>query len=125
MSRLRIVHKSSDSGLRQPDLEEQLMSTHASLLKKNRKIYNFHVCCCCKSLNQRKSISVVAMSDNVNSDVWPDLQCNIFKEGQYVPRKHCSLKFETSFELHTNLIDLALQTMVFTLLLSWRAIIVG
>ena len=72
--------ESSDSGLRQPDLEEQLVFTHAALIKElEKEIYDFpeHVRCCCDRLNQRKSISVVTLSDNFNSDVWPDLKSHI------------------------------------------------
>ena len=71
-----------DSVLRQPDLEEQLVLTHAALITElDKEINDFpeHVCCCCDRLNQRKSISVVRLSDNFNSDVWPDLKCHILK----------------------------------------------
>ena len=71
-----------DSVLRQPDLEEQLVLTHAALITElDKEINDFpeHVCCCCECLNQRKSISVVRLSDNFNSDVWPDLKCHILK----------------------------------------------
>ena len=71
-----------DSVLRQPDLEEQLVLTHATLITElDKEINDFpeHVCCCCDRLNQRKSISVVRLSDNFNSDVWPDLKCHILK----------------------------------------------
>ena len=42
--------------LRQPDLEDKLVSTHAALITEFEKnIYDFpeHVCCCCERLNQR------------------------------------------------------------------------
>ena len=58
------------------------MLTHAALITElDKEINDFpeHVCCCCDRLNQRKSISVVRLSDNFNSDVWPDLKCHILK----------------------------------------------
>ena len=74
--------KHNNSYLRQPDLEEKLVVTHAALITElEKEIDDFpeHVCCCCERLNQRKSISVVRLSDNFNSDVWPDLKCHILK----------------------------------------------
>ena len=71
-----------NSYLRQPDLEDKLIFTHAALITEFKKeIDDFpeHVCCCCERLNQRKSISVVRFSDNFNSDVWHDLKCHILK----------------------------------------------
>ena len=68
--------------LRQPDLEDKLVFTHAALITEfEKEIDDFpeHVCCCCECFNQRKSISVVRLSDNFNSDVWPDLKCHILK----------------------------------------------
>ena len=46
------------------------MVTHAALITElEKEIDDFpeHVCCCCERLNQRKSISVVRLSDNFNS----------------------------------------------------------
>ena len=74
--------KHNNSYLRQPDLEEKLVVTHAALITElEKEIDDFpeDVCCCWERLNQRKSISVVRLSDNFNSDVWPDLKCHILK----------------------------------------------
>ena len=76
----QITH--NNSYLRQPDLEDKLVFTHAALITElEKEIDDFPelVCCCCERLNQRKSISVVRLSDNFNSDVWPDLKCHILK----------------------------------------------
>ena len=76
----QITHNTSY--LRQPDLEEKLVVTHAALITElEKEIDDFpeHVCCCCERLNQRKSISVVRLSDNFNNDTWPDLKCHILK----------------------------------------------
>ena len=70
-----------ESDLR-PDLEMQLMTTHAALMTAlDREIYDFpdHACCCCERLHQRKSVSVVRLSDDFNSDVWAELKFHIMK----------------------------------------------
>ena len=58
----QITH--NNSYLRQPDLEDKLVFTHAALITElEKEIDDFpeHVCCCCDRLNQRKSISVVRL----------------------------------------------------------------
>ena len=47
--------------LRQPDLEDKLLSTHIGLISKfEKEIYDFpeHVCCSCERLHQRKALIV-------------------------------------------------------------------
>ena len=53
------------STLRQPNLEEQLLVTHAKLITKlEKEIEDFpeHVCCSCERLFQKKSVTVVKLS---------------------------------------------------------------
>ena len=66
----------------QPNLEVHLTVTHAALIACfDKEIDDFptHVCCCCERLHQRKSVSVVKLSDDFNSDVWAELKCHIMK----------------------------------------------
>ena len=71
-----------NSVLRQPDLEVHLTLTHVALIAcLDKEIDDFpeHMCCCCERLHQRKSVSVVRLSDDFNSDVWAELKCHIMK----------------------------------------------
>ena len=46
-----------------------------------KEIYDFpeNVCICCERLHQRKSVSVVSLSDNFKSDVWCELKAHVLK----------------------------------------------
>ena len=75
-------NRCADSDIRRPDLETQLMITYSVLITElEKQIYDFpeHACCCCERLHQRKSVSVVRLSDDFNSDVWAELKCHIMK----------------------------------------------
>ena len=64
-----------------PHLESQLVVTHAKLiteLEKEVSDYPEHVCCSCKQLHQRKSVTRVNISDNLGSQVWQRLKTFIF-----------------------------------------------
>ena len=72
----------SDSCLRRPDLETHLVKTYIKVISElEKEIYDFPecVCCCCERLSQRKSVSVVRLSDEFHGEVWPDLKCHILK----------------------------------------------
>ena len=65
------------SMLRNPNLESQLLSTYAELmidLDKEIDDYAEHVCCSCERLHQRKNVTIVSLSDNLDSEVWPRLK---------------------------------------------------
>jgi hypothetical protein len=70
------------SGLAQPGIEMQLLTTHAQLiadLEKEIDNYPEHVCYSCECLYQRKSVTQVKLSDSLvrgseSSDVWPRLK---------------------------------------------------
>ena len=73
----------SDSVLRQPNLETQLLIANAGLIAElEKEINDFpdHVCCSCERLHQRKSITVVNLSDNLSSGVWPRLKSFILQQ---------------------------------------------
>ena len=72
----------SDFGLRRPTLGAELIITHAALIARfEKEVYDFpdHACICCERLHQRKSVSVVSLSDDFNSGVWRDLKAHILK----------------------------------------------
>ena len=74
--------KSTDLSLRRPSLETELAIAHAALIAGYEKeIYDFpeNVCICCERLHQRKSVSIVSVSDDFNSDVWRDLKAHVLK----------------------------------------------
>ena len=64
-----------------PTLEMDLAIAHAALIAAfEKEINDFpeHACCCCERLHQRKSVSVVRLSDDLNnSDVWSELKLYI------------------------------------------------
>ena len=65
------------SMFRDPNLESHLMTTYAKLmidLDKEIDDYPEHVCCSCERLHQRKSVTLVSLSDNLGSEVWPRLK---------------------------------------------------
>ena len=71
----------SDS-LRRPTLETELAIAHAALIAGYEKeIYDFpeHACICCERLHQRKSVSVVSLSDDFKSQIWCDLKAHVLK----------------------------------------------
>ena len=73
----------ADSVLRQPNLEAQLLITHAGLIGElEEEIYDFpeHACCSCERLHQRKSVTVVKLSDDLGSNVWPKLKKFILEQ---------------------------------------------
>ena len=75
------------SALRQPNIEEQLLITHAKLilqLEKEIEDYPESVCCSCERLLQRKSVTVVKLSDNLGNVVWPRLKSFILERTQHV-----------------------------------------
>ena len=66
-----------DSALSHPNLELQLEITHAALISElEKEIEDFpdHACCSCACLLQRRSVSVVKLSDDLKSDVWARLK---------------------------------------------------
>ena len=70
------------SALRQPNLEEQLLINHAKLivqLEKEVEDFPEHVCCSCERLLQRKSVTVVKLSDDLGNVVWPRLKSFILE----------------------------------------------
>ena len=74
--------KSSDLALRRPTLETELAIAHAAVIAGfEKEIYDFpeNVCICCERLHQRKSVSVVSLSDNFKSDVWCELKAHVLK----------------------------------------------
>ena len=75
--------KCTDSFLRQPNLEGQLYVTYAKLiteLEKEINDYPEHVCCSCERLHQRKSVTIVKLSDDLGKVVWPTLKSYILKQ---------------------------------------------
>ena len=64
-----------------PTLEMDLAIAHAALISAfEKEINDFpeHACCCCERLHQRKSVSVVRLSDDLNNlDVWLELKLYI------------------------------------------------
>ena len=71
----------SDS-LRRPTLETELAIAHAALIAGYEKeVYDFpeHACICCERLHQRKSVSVVSLSDDFKSQIWRDLKAYVLK----------------------------------------------
>ncbi len=63
--------------LRQPNLQSQLLSTHAHLITQlEKEIDDFpdNACCSCERLHQRKSVTRVTLTDELSSDVWPRLK---------------------------------------------------
>ena len=65
------------SMLRNPNLESHLLTTYANLmidLDKEIDDCPEHVCCSCECLHQRKSVTIVSLSDNIGSEVWPRLK---------------------------------------------------
>ena len=65
------------SMLRNPNLESHLLTTYAKLmidLDKEIDDYPEHVCCSCERLHQRKNVTIVLLSDNLGSEVWPRLK---------------------------------------------------
>ena len=58
-----------------------LAIAHAALIAAfEKEIYHFpeHTCCFCEHLHQRKSVSVIRLSENLkNSDVWLELKLYI------------------------------------------------
>ena len=74
--------QSSDLALRRPTLEMELTISHAALIAGYEKeIDDFpeHVCICCERLHQRKSASVVSLSDKFTSEVWDELKAHVLQ----------------------------------------------
>ena len=74
--------KSSDLPLRRPSLETELAIAHAAVIAGfEKEIYDFpeNVCICCERLNQRKSVSVVSLSDDFKSEIWCELKAHVLK----------------------------------------------
>jgi hypothetical protein len=70
------------SALRRPNLEMELAIAHAALIAGfEKEIDDFpeHACICCERLHQRKSVSVVSLSDDFNSEIWHQLKAHILK----------------------------------------------
>ena len=71
------------SALRQPSLETNLFITHAGIIAQlEKEINDFpeYVCCSCERLHQRKSVTVVKLSDNLGHGVWPRLKSFILQQ---------------------------------------------
>ena len=67
--------KCADSALRHPNLETQLLITHAGLIDElEKEINDFpeYICCSCERLHQRKSVTVVKL--NLSNAMWPRLK---------------------------------------------------
>ena len=78
----------SDLALRRPNLEVELAIAHAALIAGfEKEIHDFpeHVCICCERLHQRKSVSVVSLSHDFNSEIWRELKAHILKYHPTVP----------------------------------------
>ena len=76
------------SALRRPNLEMELAIAHAALIAGfEKEIDDFpeHACICCERLHQRKSVSVVSLSDDFNSEIWRELKAHILKYHPTVP----------------------------------------
>ena len=76
------------SALRRPNLEMELAIVHAALIAGfEKEIDDFpeHACICCERLHQRKSVSVVSLSDDFNSEIWRELKAHILKYHPTVP----------------------------------------
>ena len=76
----------SDS-LRRPTVETELAIAHAALIAGYEKeIYDFpeHVCIHCERQHQSKSVSVVNLSDDFNSQIWCDLKAHVLKSPHVV-----------------------------------------
>ncbi|CAI8022425.1 hypothetical protein GBAR_LOCUS13170, partial [Geodia barretti] len=70
------------SALRRPNIEMELAIAHAaSIAGFEKEIDDFpeHACICCERLHQRKSVSVVSLSDDFNSEIWHQLKAHILK----------------------------------------------
>ena len=73
----------ADSVIRQPNRELQLLITHAGLITElEKEIDDFpeYACCSCERLNQRKSLTVVKLSDDLGNHVWPRLKSFILQQ---------------------------------------------
>ena len=73
----------ANSVLRQPNLETELLISHAGLITElEKEIEDFpdHSCVSCERLHQRKSVTVVRLSNNLSSDVWPRLKSFILQQ---------------------------------------------
>ena len=71
------------SFLRQPNLEAQLLITHAELISQlENEVQDFpeHACCSCERLHQRKSLTRVNLSDELSHDVWPQVKSYILEQ---------------------------------------------
>ena len=71
-SRYEQVTEAQYALLRQPDLEVKLLFNHAALIAQlEKEINDFpeYVCCCCEHLHQRKTISIISISDYFNNNV--------------------------------------------------------
>ena len=74
--------KSSELALRRPTLETELAIAHAAVIAGfEKEINDFpeNVCICCKRLHQRKSVSVVSLSDDFKSEIWCELKAHVLK----------------------------------------------
>ena len=100
--------KSSDLPLRRPTLETELCIVHAALIAGHEKeIYDFpeHTCICCEYLHQRKSASVVSLSDDFECNVWDELKAYVLKyqptvAGQVLYMCHyCKTRFRSVLTL--------------------------
>ena len=69
--------------LRQPNLEAQLLISHAELISQlEDEVQGFpeHACCSCERLHQRKSLTRVNLSDELSHDVRPQLKSYILEQ---------------------------------------------
>ena len=71
--------KSSDLPLRRPSLERELAIAHATVIAGFEYDFPENVCIYCERLHQRKSISVVSLSDDFKSDIWDELKAHVLK----------------------------------------------
>lgn len=57
----------------------ELALAHAALIARYEKEIDFpeHACICCEPLHQRKSVSVVSLSDNFKFGVWDELKVHV------------------------------------------------
>ena len=67
----------SNQPSRKSNLESELMIRYADVINAFQKQiddYPDHACCSCERLHQRKAVSVVTLSDELDSRIWPILR---------------------------------------------------
>ena len=76
-----------DSDLRRPTLEMDLGIVHGAVIagfEKEMNDFPLYVCVCCERLHQRKSVSVISLSDDFKSKIWNELELYVSKRVLYM-----------------------------------------